>query len=148
MNLPSVDNIKVFFAFNFFIFLSCFRPHWPIAVLYYQSIMNSYASAMIIFSIIFLSQSILEVPTGLISDLLGRRKTMIVGALFSFVALFYMQLDLIFGCYSQVHFVKAWGDHFLVVQIKHCYTRLCRNKNSQANLNLFLARSALSSKLP
>jgi len=42
---------------------------------------------MMVFSIIFLSQAALEVPTGLISDLLGRRKTMIVGALFSLVAL-------------------------------------------------------------
>lgn len=40
-----------------------------------------------VFSIIFLSQAVFEVPTGLISDLLGRRKTMIVGALFSVVAL-------------------------------------------------------------
>jgi len=80
-----IKNINVFFAFNF---LACFRPHWPIAVLYYQSITGSYASSMIIFSIIFLSQAILEVPTGLASDLLGRRKTMVAGALISFVALF------------------------------------------------------------
>ena len=43
---------------------------------------------MIVFSIIFLSQAVLEVPTGLASDLLGRRKTMVAGALISFVALF------------------------------------------------------------
>jgi len=85
MDSSPIKNIKVFFAFNFF---ACFRPHWPIAILYYQSITGSYASAMMIFSIIFLSQAVLEVPTGLISDLLGRRKTMIVGAFFSVVALF------------------------------------------------------------
>jgi len=84
MNQAYTKNIKVFFAFNF---LACFRPHWPIAVLYYQSITDSYASAMMVFSIIFLSQALLEVPTGLISDLLGRRKSMIVGALASLIAL-------------------------------------------------------------
>lgn len=85
MNQPSIKNISVFYAFNF---LGCFRPHWPIAVLYYQSITDSFASAMMVFSIIFVSQAALEVPTGLISDLLGRRKTMIVGAFVSVVALF------------------------------------------------------------
>lgn len=82
--LPILSNIKVFYAFSF---IGTFRPHWPIAVLYYQSITGSYASAMAIFSVIFLSQSVLEVPTGLASDLIGRKKTMIVGALCSFVAL-------------------------------------------------------------
>ncbi len=84
MYFSSIKNIKVFFVFNFF---ACFRPHWPIAVIYYQSITDSYASAMMVFSIIFLSQAVLEVPTGLASDLLGRRKTMIIGSLFSLIAL-------------------------------------------------------------
>lgn len=81
---PPIKNINVFFTFSF---LACFRPHWPIAVLYYQSITGSYASAMMVFSIIFFSQAALEVPTGLISDLLGRKKTMVAGALCVFVAL-------------------------------------------------------------
>ena len=84
MNSLPVKNINVFFAFNFF---ACFRPHWPIAVLYYQLITGSYASAMMVFSIIFLSQAAMEVPTGLISDILGRKKTIVVGAFFSFIAL-------------------------------------------------------------
>ena len=84
MDVPSISNIKVFYAFNF---LGCFRPHWPIAVLYYQSITESYASAMMIFSVIFLAQSLFEVPTGLVSDFIGRKKTMIIGAFCSFVAL-------------------------------------------------------------
>ena len=84
MDVPTIRNIKVFYAFSF---LGCFRPHWPIAVLYFESITGSYASAMAIFSVIFLSQSLSEVPTGLVSDLIGRKKTIIVGALFSFVAL-------------------------------------------------------------
>lgn len=42
---------------------------------------------MAIFSVIFLSQSISEVPTGLVSDLIGRKKTIFAGALLSFIAL-------------------------------------------------------------
>lgn len=85
MSAPIIKNI---YAFYWSSFLGCFRPHWPIAVLYYQSITGSYASAMMVFSIIFLTQSILEIPTGLISDLVGRKKSMIAGALCSCVALF------------------------------------------------------------
>jgi len=75
---------------------------------------------MIVFSIIFLSQAILEVPTGLASDLLGRRKTMVAGALISFVALFLYAT----GLNIWVLFVGAF-----------CY----ENKNSHANLKRYLA---------
>jgi len=42
---------------------------------------------MMIFSVIFLSQAILEIPTGLLSDFIGRRKTLLIGAFSGFLAL-------------------------------------------------------------
>ena len=84
MDVSAIKNVKVFYWVSF---LGCFRPHWPIAVLYYQSITGSYASAMMLFSIIFLTQSVLEVPTGVLSDLIGRKKSMIAGAVSVCVAL-------------------------------------------------------------
>ena len=68
-------------ALHLFSFLNNFRPHWPIAVIYFQEITSSFAAAMTIFSVVFLSQALLEVPAGIFSDGVGRRRTMIVGAI-------------------------------------------------------------------
>jgi MFS family permease len=70
-------NVRALYYFNFF---NGFRPHWPIAVIYFQEITTSFAAAMTIYSIVFLSQALLEVPTGVFSDGFQRRKTMIMGA--------------------------------------------------------------------
>ena len=91
MEHKKFNNINVFYVFNF---LYCFRPHWPIAILYYESVTGSYASAMMIFSVIFLSQAILEIPTGLLSDFIGRRKTLLIGAFSAFLALFFYALGI------------------------------------------------------
>jgi MFS family permease len=49
---------------------------------------------MMIFSVIFLSQAILEIPTGLLSDFIGRRKTLLIGAFSVFLALFFYALGI------------------------------------------------------
>lgn len=56
---------------------------WPmsvLAVVFFQRITGSYAFALGVFSIVSIVQSIAEVPTGIISDRIGRRKTMVVSA--------------------------------------------------------------------
>jgi MFS family permease len=58
-----------------------FAPYALIAVLYFESLLNSYALAMSVFSIAFVSASAMEIPMGVMSDFIGRRKTMILGAL-------------------------------------------------------------------
>lgn len=60
-----------------------FASMWPLSVLavvFFQQITGSYAFALGVFSIVSIVQSIAEVPTGIISDKIGRRKTMIVSA--------------------------------------------------------------------
>lgn len=62
---------------------------WPLsalAVVYFQQITGSYASAMGVFAIMGIIQSFAEVPTGIISDRIGRRKTMVMSALLTLVA--------------------------------------------------------------
>ncbi len=51
----------------------------PIAIIYFAQVTGSFASGMTVFSIMMLSSAILEVPTGVLSDLLGRKKTMMLG---------------------------------------------------------------------
>lgn len=70
-------NILIF-KLNYF-FLMC----WPLsalAIVYFESITQSYALALGIFSIATITQSLSEIPTGIISDRVGRRVSMIISA--------------------------------------------------------------------
>lgn len=70
--------------FNFF---SDFRPNAPIAILYFSQVTGSFALGMLVFSIFSLSTSAFEVPTGVFSDKIGRKKTMVLGAFISALSL-------------------------------------------------------------
>lgn len=66
-----------------------FASMWPLsalAVVYFQQITGSYVFALGMFSILSVVQSIAEVPTGILSDKIGRRKTMILSAVFELLA--------------------------------------------------------------
>ncbi len=77
-------NIRLIGWFNFW---ADFRPYGPIAILYYSQVSGSYALGMSIFSAAMLAQSIFEMPTGVLSDLVGRKKTVVYGAVASVFAL-------------------------------------------------------------
>lgn len=64
--------------FNFFL---DFRPYAPIAIIYFSQVTGSFASGLFIYSIFSISTSIFEIPTGIYSDKIGRKKTLILGAL-------------------------------------------------------------------
>ena len=62
---------------------------WPLAalaVVFFQQITGSYAFALGVFSIANIVQSIAEVPTGVISDKIGRKKTMILSSIITTLA--------------------------------------------------------------
>lgn len=83
----SAKNIKLMTWFNFF---TDFRLFSPIAIIYFSQVSGSFALGMSIFSVTMISAAFFEIPTGVISDHIGRKKTMIFGALFSiFSILFY-----------------------------------------------------------
>lgn len=71
-------NIKVLTWFNFF---SDFRLYAPIAIIYFAQVSGSFALGMTVFSIAMVSAALFEVPTGIYSDFIGRKKTVILGAL-------------------------------------------------------------------
>lgn len=75
-------NIKIMGFLNL---MSEFKLYGVIAILYYVQVTNSMALAMSIFSISTISSCILEVPTGIISDKIGRRKTIILGSISSLI---------------------------------------------------------------
>lgn len=71
-------NIRLLAWFNFW---AEFRPYAPIAILYFAQVSGSYALGMSVFSTAMLAQSVFEVPTGIISDRVGRKRTVIFGTL-------------------------------------------------------------------
>ena len=77
-------NIKLLAWFNFF---TDFRLFAPIAIIYFQKITGSFALGMSVFSVTFISAALFEVPTGIFSDKIGRKKTVILGALSTVFAL-------------------------------------------------------------
>ncbi len=75
--MPIAKNIKLLSWLNFctdFVFFA------PVAILYFAQVTGSYALGMSIFSLAYVSSAIFEVPTGIVSDLVGRKKTTILGA--------------------------------------------------------------------
>lgn len=52
-------------------------PLAALLVVYFESITGSYATAMAMFSISSVTKTVMEVPTGIFSDKIGRKKTMV-----------------------------------------------------------------------
>lgn len=107
-------NIKLLTWFNFF---TDFRPYAPVAIIYFSGVSGSYALGLTVFSIEMLSASIFELPTGVLSDFIGRRKTIILGALMSVVTLL---------CY-------AIGINFLILAVGSVFAGLARSFYSGNN---------------
>ena len=61
-------------------FLGGFWPLSTLAIIYFQQITQSYALAMLVWSISNLTQTFGEIPTGIYSDKIGRRKTLILAS--------------------------------------------------------------------
>ena len=80
-------NIKLLAIFNFF---SDLKFHSAILILYFAKITHSYTLAMSLFSVVMISSALFEIPTGIFSDLIGRKKTVILGAVSATIsAIFY-----------------------------------------------------------
>ena len=56
-----------------------------VLVIYFESITKSYAEAMLIFSISSIVKVIMEIPAGIFSDKIGRKKTMILSSFLFFI---------------------------------------------------------------
>ena len=73
-------NIKLLTWFNFFLE---FKPYAPVVILYFKEITGSFTLGLSIFSVMTITTALLEVPTGVFSDMVGRKKTIVFGALAS-----------------------------------------------------------------
>jgi len=71
-------NIWLLMAIEFF---AETRFYFPVAVLAFESITGSYTMAMSVFSVMAITMTLSEVPTGVMSDKWGRRGTLLLGSL-------------------------------------------------------------------
>lgn len=74
------ENIKILTWFNF---LTDLRFYGPIAIIYFAKVTGSYVLGASIFSIVAISSAFFEVPTGIFSDYIGRKNTVILGSIVS-----------------------------------------------------------------
>lgn len=73
-------NIRLLTWFNFSL---DFRLYAPVAIIYFAFVTGSYLQGMSIFALSTIAVSLCEVPTGILSDHVGRKRTIILGSLFS-----------------------------------------------------------------
>lgn len=71
------QNVRLLKIFNFLIGFSLFAP---LAIIYFSRVSGSYTLGASIFGITMLASAIFEVPTGIWSDRVGRRGTIILGS--------------------------------------------------------------------
>jgi MFS family permease len=83
------SNIKILKWFNFFV---DFKLYSPIAIIYFTRVTGSFALGMGIFSVTMIASAFFEIPTGIYSDKIGRRKTVIWGAGSSVLAVIFYAL--------------------------------------------------------
>ena len=77
-------NINLLRWHNFFL---DFRLYGPIAIIYFAQVTGSYALGLAVFSIASIASTIFEIPTGVLSDRVGGKKTIILGSLASVLAI-------------------------------------------------------------
>ncbi|NCP47330.1 hypothetical protein COT86_03555 [Candidatus Collierbacteria bacterium CG10_big_fil_rev_8_21_14_0_10_43_36] len=69
-------NIKLISIFNFLIGFNLF---WPIAIIYFSKVSGSFLLGGSILGIIMIAATVFELPTGVLSDFVGRKSTMVLG---------------------------------------------------------------------
>lgn len=83
MNLLK-HNMRAMFRFTF---LSNVQPYYVVLVLYFVHILDSFTLGASVWATVQIAQAILEIPTGIISDRVGRVVSMRIGAIASLAGL-------------------------------------------------------------
>jgi len=84
-------NIRLLKIFNFLIGFSLFAPF---AIIYFSRVSGSYALGASIFGITMLASAIFEVPTGIWSDRVGRKRTIVLGSWARVIAFLFYAIGL------------------------------------------------------
>lgn len=116
----------------------------PLVIIYFQQITDSYTLAMLVFSIASISTIVLEVPSGILSDFLGRRKTLLVCGLLSLFCFIFWALAGEFKS-SLLLYIGAllWGmsDAFLSGTDEALMFETMEELGEKHNFNSFFAKA-------
>lgn len=85
MKLEYKKNIWIYYLFKFLRQLTFFMP---IYALFFIENGLSMSQVLLISTTIVISSQIFQIPTGIFADLYGRKKSVIIGAIFNFLAIF------------------------------------------------------------
>ncbi len=77
-------NIKLIGLLNFFTDFVFFAP---VAIIYFQRVTGSYTLGMSVFSVAYASTALFDIPTGILSDRIGRKLTTLLGALCAIICI-------------------------------------------------------------
>jgi MFS family permease len=118
---------------TWFNFLINFNFITPIIIIYFERVTGSFALATSIFAVITISAALLEVPTGVFSDMVGRKKTIVLGTTFALLSLVSYTLG-----------NNYWI--FILGAIFHGGCKACFSGNNDAYLHNLLATEKLHEK--
>jgi len=88
-------NIKLLAIFNFFTDL---KFHSAILILYFVQVTGSFSLGMSIFAVVQLFSALFEIPTGIFSDFIGRKNTLVIGTLFAIMSAILYAIGLNYWC--------------------------------------------------
>lgn len=71
-------NVRLLALFNFFTDLKFYSA---VLIIYFVKVTHSFTLAMSLFSVAVVSSALFEIPTGIFSDLIGRKKTVVLGTI-------------------------------------------------------------------
>lgn len=102
-------NIPLFYAASF---LSNFRLNAPILIIYLQQQTGSLAAAMSLGACLMIGASLLDIPTGALADLFGRRTLLLLGWVCGFVHLMLLAIGGSYGILLVAMLVASAGMAF------------------------------------
>ena len=123
---------SMFYRFAFYGFLKNLKFFDPFIVLFFREVGLSFLQIGVLFAIRSISTNILEIPSGIVADLMGRRRSMIIsfmGYIASFIFLYF--LGGVFGFAAAAMLLFAVGEAF-------------RTGTHKAMIMDYLERNALS----
>lgn len=72
--------------YRWFSFFQGFSFYAPVAIIYYSQVSGSYTLGASIIAIVMLVSALVEIPTGIWSDKMGRRRTIIIGSVLTIMS--------------------------------------------------------------
>jgi len=87
-------NIRLLALFNFLLDFTLFGP---VIIIYFEREIGSYTLAMSVLSVTMLSAALFEVPTGVFSDMIGRKWTVVAGAVASLLSVIFYAVGSVYA---------------------------------------------------